>query len=171
MVPHRLGWPTRNAQRAFGRPAVCTPQPFLETAFDEDDGAFSPDGRWLAYHSNETGVPVVYVQAFPDPGEKFRVSTGGGVQLRWAADMSEMFYRAPDGWLMSVPLRGTDELEFGEPVRLFDTQVRAPGDSNTYEFTDDGETFFLTMPDSAHRPHIILVQNWHEELKRLVPVN
>ena len=146
-----------------------TPQPFLETEFDEDDGAFSPDGRWIAYHSDETGVPVVYVQAFPDPGEKFRVSTGGGVQPRWAADMSEMFYRAPDGWLMSVPLRATDELEFGAAVRLFDTRVRDPGDSDTYEPTDDGETFFLTMSDPAHEPGIVLVQNWFEELTRLVP--
>src|SRR5206468_964959 len=81
-----------------------TPLPVARTRYDERDGQFSPDTRWVAFHSDETGRPEIYVQPFPGPGEKVRVSVDGGTQVRWRADGKELFYIAPDNQLMSVPI-------------------------------------------------------------------
>ena len=86
------------------------PFPFVNTSFDEALGQFSPDGRWVAYHSNESGRHEVYVQPFPGPGGKWQISTSGGIEPRWRRDGKELFYIAPDGKLMAAPIQsaGTD---------------------------------------------------------------
>ena len=72
------------------------PVPYLQTPFNEGDAQFSPDGRWMAYASNESGQPQVYVQAIPASGAKWQISPAGGVQPRWRRDGKEMFYISPD---------------------------------------------------------------------------
>ena len=79
-----------------------TPHPFVQTAFQERDGQFSPDGKWVAYQSNEAGHFEIYLQPFPGPGDRIQVSAGGGQQVRWARNGSELFYIAADQRLTSV---------------------------------------------------------------------
>ncbi len=79
-----------------------TPHPFVQTAFHERDGQFSPDGKWVAYESNDAGHFEIYLQPFPGPGDRFQVSAGGGQQVRWAKNGAELFYIAGDQRLTSV---------------------------------------------------------------------
>ena len=108
------------------------PISFVKTAFLERAGQFSPDGRWVAYHSNESGPYEVYVRSFPGPGGQQQVSTSGGIQARWSSDGHELYYIAPDGTLMAVPItmKGA-ALEPGTPVALFQTRIWGGGTNAT----------------------------------------
>src|ERR1043166_8336253 len=81
------------------------PFPFLKTPFDERDGQFSPDGKWIAYQSNESGRFEVYVRPFPDPGESFQISTNGGSQVRWNKNGREIFYLSLDSKMMAASVK------------------------------------------------------------------
>ena len=83
-----------------------TPYPFLSSPARETQGQFSPSGTWIAYTSDESGSPEVYVRRFPDTGTKWRISTHGGAQGRWRHDGKELFYLALDGRLMAVDIQG-----------------------------------------------------------------
>ena len=111
---------------------------FLNTNFDERDGQFSPDGRWVAYQSNESGQQEIYVRPFAGPvasgtagkpaGGQWQVSTAGGLDPRWRSDGKELYYIAPEGQLMaaSIAASGTT-LEPGAPVTLFETRMVSGG--------------------------------------------
>jgi Tol biopolymer transport system component len=92
---------------------------FLQTPFNETHPAFSPDGRWLAYQSNESGRAEIYVQNFPGPGGRWQVSTAGGVGPAWRADGKELFYAGPDQKLMAVDIQAGETFEAGVPRALF----------------------------------------------------
>ncbi len=79
--------------------------PVVQTKFNERDGQFSPDGKWIAYQSDESGRWEVYVQPFVGPGGKLQISTNGGAQVRWRRDGKELFYIGLDNRLMAVPIR------------------------------------------------------------------
>ena len=104
-----------------------TPTPLLHTKFNESAGQVSPDGNWLAYQSNESGSPEIYVDAFPQGGAKLKVSTAGGSNLRWRGDSRELFYtlQSPNSLKMvATGLRvNGSSLEAGSPVTLFDTHI------------------------------------------------
>ena len=107
---------------AAADPGERKPFPVVQTPFDEAAGQLSPDGRWVAYQSNESGSVEIYVRPFPGPGGQWQVSTAGGSQPRWRSDGKELFYVAPDARLMAVPIAvGADSqtLESGAPVPLF----------------------------------------------------
>jgi len=95
------------------------PIPFVATPFQELAPAFSPDGRFLAYMSTESGRPEIYVQSFPGPGGKWQISTSGGTEPRWRADGRELYYRAADEKLMAVEVRAGEVLEASVPKPLF----------------------------------------------------
>ena len=96
------------------------PFPYLQGQFDEQNGAFSPDGRWVAYNSNESGIDEVYIQPFPASGGRWQISSGGGITPRWKGDGTELFFIAADRNLMGVPIRTSGaSLEPGTPSRLF----------------------------------------------------
>jgi WD40-like Beta Propeller Repeat len=98
------------------------------TPFEERSGQFSPDGRWVAYQSNETGRFEIYVQPFPGPGVRSQVSTAGGKDPRWQPDGKELFFIAPDGKLMAATIRTqTAAFEAGSPAVLFQTRVATSG--------------------------------------------
>ena len=99
------------------------PKLLLETPFQIDEPHISPDGRWLAYYSEESGRPEIYVQPFQEPGEKLRISTNGGLQPRWRGDGKELFYLALDGTMMAVPFRAGTTLEPSIPQSLFQTGI------------------------------------------------
>jgi Tol biopolymer transport system component len=141
------------------------PKPFLSTAANEMWGQFSPDGRWIAYHSNETGRFEIYVLPFPGPGGPIPVSTAGGVYTRWSRDGNELYYIAPDATLMAVRIHRTPtSLSADAPVRLFKTR-RVGGGANVimsahqYDVAPDGRFLINVEPESNLRP-ITIVMNW-----------
>ena len=104
------------------------PRPFLESPFLKDEPQFSPDGRWVAYNSNETGRWEAYVTSFPDAQQKFPVSTLGGIQPQWRADGRELFYLGLDGTMMSATVDTGRGFVAGVPTALFPTRLqRNPG--------------------------------------------
>jgi Tol biopolymer transport system component len=129
-------------------------EPFLATRFDEKQGVLSPDGKFIAYTSDETGRPEVYIQTFPDPAESWRVSANGGVGPLWRADGGELYYVVDRAALAAVSVRANGEgssLEFGEPEVLFTTifkegAVRRPFD------TIDGRAFILNRAVGDNDP-------------------
>ena len=126
------------------------------TPFAEFDAKFSPDSRWLAFVSTETGRAEVYVQAFPGTGPKRQVSEGGGTRPRWRRDGLELFYLSSDGRLMSVPIvRHGADLETGTPVALFTLRS-----TSGYEASPDGQRFLVTAVVSEASP-ISVILNWN----------
>ena len=147
----------------------------FDTEFSEAAPAISPDGDWIAYDSDETGQNEIYVQRFPSLGNKIAVSTDGGAQPLWSPDGDELFYRGPRG-MMVVPVGTDPTFRAGEPEVLFEQQYFLLLSRRTYDLAPDGQRFLMvkeSVEDEAEAPgpQVILVQNWHEELKRLVPVD
>ena len=142
------------------------PRPVLEGPFNERWAAFSPDGRWLAYASDETGRSEVYVQPFPVTGAKTRLSTEGGNTPVWARNGRELFY-VNGTTMMVVGIATEGRLDVGSPERLFDADERL--DSNNYDVSPDAERFIMVQSDPSSSTELRLVINWFEELKELVP--
>ena len=116
------------SQSLWALPLDGGQKPFkvVQTDFNAGLGQFSPDGKWIAYASTESGRWEIYVQPFPGPGPKSLVSTGGGVMPRWRRDGKELFYIALDDRLTAVPIRLASDgqaVEAGKPVPLFTTRV------------------------------------------------
>src|SRR5262249_22250844 len=103
------------------------PVPFLHSQFHETHPNFSPDGHWVAYSSNESGHPEVYVVSFPDARTKFQISTEGGDQAQWRDDGRELYYLGLDLRLMAVAVQAGPDLHPSKPQALFATNVRASG--------------------------------------------
>jgi serine/threonine-protein kinase len=146
--------------------------PFLNSPFNESYPELSPDGRWIAYTSNETKRSEVYVRPFPGPGMKYPVSSEGGVQPLWARNGKQLFYRRNDQvWVVDV--RTDVGFSAGRPRLLFERAGYGYGDPiRTYDLSVDGQRFLMVKLDQRKPTPVtemILVQNWFEELKRLVP--
>ncbi len=141
------------------------PFPFARTSFDERAGEFSPNGRYVAYQSDESGRFEVYLQPFPGPGQKTVVSANGGTQVRWRGDGKELFYVAADGRLMAVPVktRPGESLDVGNPSPLFLTHIGGglqSINSRQYVVSPDGQRFLMnTMVETAASP-IAVILNW-----------
>jgi len=138
---------------------------FVKTDFDENQGAFSPDGRWVAYSSNESGRYDVYVQPFPGPGGKFQVSTSGGAMPVWRRDGKELFYVAADLRVMAVPVSTGATFEPGTPAPLFALRQRNDPDRH-FDVSADGQRFLVAAPvgEEVSLP-ITLIQNWTHLLR------
>jgi Tol biopolymer transport system component len=147
--------------------------PVVQTRFDSNYAQFSPDGRWVAYQSNESGRIEIYVQPFVAPTSsgsarapsgKWQMSTAGGTWPRWRADGREIFYIALDGKLMAVPVQAREStLEAGAPAVLFQTQIANPGSSafkNQYDVSRDGRFLINMSADEATTSTITIIQNW-----------
>jgi len=149
------------------------PFPFLQTPFGENPGRFSPDSRWIAYESDESGRREVYVAPFQGrsetPGSKWQISTTGGTQPRWRRDGKEIFYLAPDKRLMAAEVNGQGSaFEKGAVRSLFAT--RAPSTINprsAYDVSPDGQRFLVnTLAEEDAAAPITLVVNWPALLKK-----
>ena len=153
-----------------------TPWAFAKTPFREAYGVFSPDGRWVAYQSNESGRPEVYVRPVVPPGAvgtaaaaggQWQVSTAGGVFPAWRPDGKELYYLNPAGVMMaaSITVTGTT-LAPGAPVVLFPTRVAGGGvdtqQGRQYDVGPDGRFLINIELDSAAAP-ITLLMNWKPE--------
>jgi serine/threonine-protein kinase len=140
------------------------PVPFLLTPFDERSPRFSPDGKWLAYVSDESGRDDVYVQPFPGPGPKWLVSTDGGIDPVWSKDGRELFYRHDDQ-MMAVSVTTRPEFSAGRPVRLFEIRFDAGDNGPNYDVGPDGKWFVVPRSDQAPAPgELHLVLNWFDEV-------
>ena len=125
--------------------------------FNENRATLSPDGRWVAYDSNETGRFEIYVQQFPGPATSTPVSTGGGTSPMWGNDGREIVYRGPDNRVMAIPVSiGPSGVNAGTPVPLFTLPSTA-----TLNMTPDGKRFLVNaaLDDAAMAP-ITVVLNW-----------
>jgi len=147
-------------------------QPFLHTRFNEGAPRFSPDGRWLAYLSDESGRPEIYVQPYPGPGGKWQISTEGGTEPVWNPNGRELFYRSRDK-MMAVEITTQSEFSAGKPQVLFEGRYQAsPLTASNYDVTSDGQRFLMlkAIQQTQGAPtQIDVVLNWFEELKRRVP--
>jgi Tol biopolymer transport system component/DNA-binding winged helix-turn-helix (wHTH) protein len=141
-------------------PTGATPRPYRRTTFNECMGQFSPDMRWVAFQSDETGKYEIYIDTFPEPRGAVRISTGGGVLPEWAANGRELFYVSADSTLMSVSLKpGTGSLEPSVPRALFPLQV-IDTDVSPYDAAPDGRRFLvLATAEHAAQP-LTLIANW-----------
>jgi serine/threonine-protein kinase len=147
-------------------------KPLLQTAADEISPALSPDGAWMAYTSNQTGRPEVYMERFPELGDRRQLSTDGGSAPLWSRDGRELFYRRGDAMMVVTIDRRT--LSAGNPEALFEGPYEGDAaGSRRYDLSADGRRFLMIKPppETGAPPSIIVVENWDQELKRLVPTN
>jgi Tol biopolymer transport system component len=146
--------------------------PLLNSAFAEANSRLSPDGRWIAYESNESGRSEVYVQRFPALGGKVQVSTDGGGQPVWAVDGHQLFYRG-GGRLISVSVGAGDPLQLGAATPLLDdTFVNKGANHVGYDVAADGRRFVFARETASMTPrrYFDVTENWLPELLRRVPV-
>lgn len=140
--------------------------PIAQTDADDRDGEFSPDGKWVAFESDESGRFEIYIQRFPGPGAKWPISTNGGAQVRWSRDGRELFYITLDGQLMAVSVRLDAErqtVEADAPVALFTMHVGSPVSvfRQQYSVSPDGRRFlFNTLVDDDRVSPITIIQHW-----------
>jgi Tol biopolymer transport system component len=148
-----------------------TPSPLLKTAARELSAAFSPDGKWIAYQSDESGRFEVYVQSFPGPGERRQASNDGGVQPSWNTNGRELFYTADDR-VLSVSFDARQGLRLGRPELLFRADFAASlRPFAEYSVTPDGRGFLFLEDAAPTAPaQLEVVVNWFQELKQRVPV-
>jgi len=145
------------------------PEPFLVTDYTETEGAFSPDGRFIAYVSDESGKVEVYVRSFPAAsGGKWAISSGGGYQPRWRPDGKELFYFAAEGKLMSVDVTPGTAFKAGAPKVLFQAPIFGGGASTENRYWDvnpDGKRFLINVAGGGSAP-VTVVLNWQAGLKK-----
>jgi serine/threonine-protein kinase len=153
------------------------PTPLLASNFAEHRPALSPDGRWIAYESDETGEFEIYVRPYPDVDSgKWQVSEGGGVQAKWSADGRQIFFWSPE-YLMAAEVRTEPTFRRQTPRQLFEINEYyvAGGEDRGYDVSPDGERFLMIRQgsggDDAPPSQFIIVENWLSELERLVPTD
>jgi serine/threonine-protein kinase len=151
--------------------------PFLTSKAIEWDPTFSPDGRWLAYASDESGRFEVYVRPFPGPGGKWQISSEGGGEPLWARDGRQLLYRSWDepvggaiGWVVDV--RADGGFSASKPHVLFETSGFQNGVPRCWDVSPDGQRFLMVKMEErkpAPLTEMVFVENWFEELRRLAP--
>jgi len=150
------------------------PTPFLQSEFNECQGQFSPDGKWVAYSSDESGRYEIYVRPFPPGSGKWKISNGGGQHARWRRDGRELFYLDPSQTIMSVAVKAgggaNASLEAASPQALFDSRaVVEPAGFNNFHYAPsaDGKRFLVNIGagDAGDMP-VVVVTNWLAALKK-----
>ncbi len=141
-------------------------RPFLQGPFRHEAGAFSPDGRWMAYLSNESGKSEVYVTAFPGPGGKWQISNEGAIGFVWAPDGRAIFYRK-DNKFWRVAITTSPSFSAARPELLFE------GDYGDWAIAPDGKRFLMIKDEATESApkHLNLVLNWFEDLRRRAPAS
>lgn len=147
------------------------PFPYLQTPFGEWDAQFSPDAKWIAYTSDESGKREVYVQSFPPGNGKWQISTGGGQYPKWPHSGNEIFFSTLDDVLTAVSVKTSPAFSIGKATPLFKLPHGAPyaesDDILAYDVSPDGQRFLLNVPTETAKPsYITLVLNWTAALAR-----
>ena len=168
IVYERSGEETENdlwyAERATG--GAWESKPFLQTPFSERGAKLSPNGRFIAYSSDESGDYEIYVQPFPEGGRRVTVSSRGGEQVRWSRDGTELFY-VEDLTLVAVEVSTRAHFTAGAATRLFDHNSFGRSHYPQYDVTADGQEFVIVAPwtEDGDQPKLNVVLNWQEELR------
>jgi Tol biopolymer transport system component len=153
-----LTWPER------------VPKPLLQAKWTVRNAQFSPDGRWIAYASNETGRMEIYVSSFPNSTGKWQVSSAGGQEPKWRRDGKELFYLSAGGKMMAVPVTAGASFKAGSPITLFQTHRRQPVsflDVFSYDVSGDGKRFLIaTKIDEANAAPLSVLLNWASEMEK-----
>lgn len=150
------------------------PKPWIGTNFEEDEAAFAPNGTWVAYVTDQIGSFEVFVRPFPGPGYPIRVSPGGGHDPVWSRDGKELFYQNSGQLLSAEVIEWEPVLRFKPARELFEGGFvpYVTGTPRTYDVAPDGRFVMIEPNETASvEASLILVKNWHEELKRLVPTD
>jgi Tol biopolymer transport system component len=146
-------------------------RPFLETPFNEQTPAFSPDGAWIAYASDESGDDQVYIRPYPGPGGKLQVSTDGGTAPVWSANGKSLFYTHGSA-MMTVDIDTSSERTVSSAQQLFEVPFSLQIFGVVYDAMPDGQSFVMVKPTgrTGKERELHVVLNWFEELKAKVPV-
>ena len=148
--------------------------PLLQGEFARGNAEYSPDGRWIVYRSDQSGIMQVFAQPYPGPGPTVPLSIGGGDAVTWSPDGSQLFYRL-GSQMMAIAVDTSESFEASPPVQLFEEPYYGtPGGVRQYHVTPDGGFLMLqaAQADTNESPtQVVLVQNWHQELLERVPVN
>ncbi len=147
--------------------------PIVKSPFHEYSAALSPDGRWLAYQSNESGRPEIYVRDLSESGGRWQISTGGGEEPRWSPDARELYFRFND-LFMSVAVEARPAFQAGTPKNLFSGIYNLRSASSvSYDVDPKGGRFLMIRPmgDPTARAQVRVVLNWFDELRRLAPMH
>ena len=140
---------------------------FLKASSTLKNGQFSPDGKWVAYSSNESGRWEVYVTSFPEAHGKWQVSNAGGDQPKWRSDGKELFYLGPDSRMMAVPVKTGANFDAGTPVGLFQANPRelvATSEQFSYDVSKDGQKFLINTQLKTGMAPMSVVLNWSAKL-------
>ncbi len=148
------------------------PEPFLQTPFDQRHPSFSPDGRWMAYDSNESGAYQLYVRAYPDKGGKWQISNSGGVYPVWSRSGHELFFRTEDSQIMvaNYAVKG-DSFVADKPRVWSEKKIANIGLLSNYDLAPDGKRIAALMPvdmpeDQRAQSHVIFLENFFDEVRR-----
>jgi len=147
-----------------------TTGPETENTSSLRNGQFSPDGKWVAYASNETGKWEIYATSFPEPRGKWQVSAGGGEQPRWRGDGKELFYLSSDYRMMAAPVTFGANFDAGAPIALFQATPRQPVSTNdqfAYDVSGDGQRFLIiTQAKQAETVPMSVILKWSAKLNK-----
>jgi len=149
----------------FVLPRQGEPKPtaWLRTRFNEISPRFSPDGQWIAYQSDESGGPEVYVARTEGARDKRRISPAGGSLPRWRRDGRELYYVAPGGMLMAVPITQASAIDAGAPVVL----LRVDTEIEDYDVAPDGSRFLVSVPvERVPESPVRVILNWDQARRR-----
>jgi Tol biopolymer transport system component len=143
-------------------------EPFVESRFRNEDARFSPDGKWMAYSSDETGQMEIFLQTFPKATQRKQVSVGGGFGPKWRGDGKELFYQSLDGMLMSVSFEHGPDAELAAPVPLFKVHSRFDETATDFDVSSDGQTFLINtaIEDDKVSPMSVVINFMNEWERR-----
>src|SRR5258708_11239243 len=152
-------------------------EPLVQTTFAEFNPEISPDGRYLAYQSFESGQFQIYVRAYPKTNDgKWQISTNGGTKPAWAGNGRELFFLDPFNTFMSLAVQTTGAtFVYGNPVKVFDNRYPMPTAFRSYDVSADGQRFLMIKEGAtddkttATPMHLVVVEHWFEELKAPMP--
>jgi Tol biopolymer transport system component/tRNA A-37 threonylcarbamoyl transferase component Bud32 len=140
------------------------PTAFAQTPSTEQDGRFSPDMRWVAYASNESGRMEVYAQPFPQTGAKYRLSRDGGQSPQWSSDGKELYFLSPDATMMAVSIETARDLTAGIPRELFSADGVSVNGRQLFSVTPDGQRFLVSITETPGSLSVVL--NWPSLIPR-----
>jgi Tol biopolymer transport system component len=148
--------------------STATAGPFIERLHSQKHSIWSPNGHWIAYSSNESGRSEVYIEPYPGPGPREKISIGGDHPI-WSREGTRLFYCSAEEKMVAVTIETEPKLRVTDYKELFDWKYLSCGNCQTYDVAPDGRFLMIRDPEGSQRQQINMVLNWFDELKRLVP--